>query len=115
MNGAPITTGRVDGTDLTHRWGSENGAPGGRIDFPVATARLRPGERLGRHTHDAEEVLIVVEGTAEARVGPHRRRLRAGSMILIPELVSHDIHNVGSATLSVLGAFSSDAPSASFE
>lgn len=115
MNGAPITTGSVDGPDLTARWRRDDGAPGGRIDFPVATARLQPGERLGRHTHDAEEVLIVVEGTAEAHVGPHRRRLRAGSMILIPEAVSHDIHNVGSRTLSVLGAFSSDAPSASFE
>ena len=115
MNGAPIITGRVDGTDLTQRWGTEDGAPGGRIDFPVATARLRPGERLGRHVHDAEEVLLVVAGTAEAQVGEHRRRLRAGSMILIPELVPHDVHNVGTGTLSVLGGFSSDAPSASFE
>ena len=114
MNGAPITTGSVDGTDLTDRWAKDD-APGGRIDFPVATARLRPGDRLGRHTHDAEEVLIVVAGTAEAEVGEHRRRLRAGSMILIPEQVPHDVRNVGSGSLSVLGAFSSDAPSASFE
>jgi hypothetical protein len=80
MNGAPIITGRVDGTDLTQRWGAEDGAPGGRIHFPVATARPRPG-----------------------------------SMILIPELVPHDLQHVGSGSLSVLGGFSSDAPSASFE
>jgi hypothetical protein len=42
MKGAPIATGRADGTGLTERWGSEDGAPGGRTDLPVATARLRP-------------------------------------------------------------------------
>ena len=36
-----------------------------------------PRKRIGRHVHSAEEVLLVLEGTAEVSVGDERGRLSA--------------------------------------
>ena len=54
--------------------------PGFRVGFPVHSAtgtastatvlfELDPGAELPIHTDSAEELLIIVQGTAEARVG----------------------------------------------
>ena len=54
--------------------------PGLRVSFPVHSAtgtastatvlfELDPGAELPVHTDSAEELLIIVQGTAEARVG----------------------------------------------
>ncbi len=66
-----------------------------------------PHKRIGRHVHSAEEVLLVLEGTAEVSVGDERARLSAGGLALIPAGVPHEPINVGSDALRCLGYLSS--------
>jgi quercetin dioxygenase-like cupin family protein len=66
-----------------------------------------PHKRIGRHVHSAEEVLLVLEGTAEVSVGDERARLSASAIALIPAGVPHDPINVGSDTLRCVGYLSS--------
>ena len=66
-----------------------------------------PHKRIGRHVHSAEEVLLVLEGTAEVSVGDEQARLSAGGLALIPAGVPHEPINVGSDTLRCLGYLSS--------
>ena len=60
-------------------------APGFRVGFPIHSAtgsastatvlfELDPGAELGVHTDSAEELLIILQGTAEARIGDESGR-----------------------------------------
>ena len=60
--------------------------PGLRVNFPVHSAtgtastatvlfELDPGAELPVHTDSAEELLIILQGTAEARIGDEIGRL----------------------------------------
>jgi len=66
-----------------------------------------PYKRIGRHAHSADEVLLVLEGTAEVSVGDERARLSAGGLALIPAGVPHEPVNVGPDTLRCVGYLSS--------
>jgi quercetin dioxygenase-like cupin family protein len=97
-----------------------------RYAFPLSSAEgsassaavyfeLEPGKRLARHTDSAEEVLVVLEGTAEAAVGAERATLRAGQLAVVPARESHEVTNVGDGPLRVLGLFSSASVVSVFE
>jgi len=101
-------------------------APGRRVNFPLhsgtgsaSTAtvlfELDPGAELPVHTDSAEELLIVLEGAAEARVGDEVGRLERNQMALVPALAPHGLRNVGAETLRVLGTFSSSTVVSTFE
>jgi mannose-6-phosphate isomerase-like protein (cupin superfamily) len=100
-----MTTADIRERDLTERWGS--GSPG-RIDFRVATTRLDRGATTGPQVNPEEQVLMVVEGTAEAFVGNVQARLARGSSLVIPPAVSHEIHNIGDEPLALVSAFAYD-------
>ncbi|MGL6280203.1 MAG: cupin domain-containing protein [Gaiella sp.] len=68
---------------------------------------LEPGEHTGMHTDSAEEVVLILSGTAEATVGEERGILTPGGIGLVPALVPHDVRNVGDETVRVAGFFSS--------
>ena len=100
---------------------SQEGAPDARVrgTFPLhydtgcaSTAvvyfELDPGDRLPRHTDSAEELLVVLDGQAEAIVGEERGRAEAGAIIVVPAMVPHEVRNVGNRTLRVAGCFSSN-------
>ena len=89
-----------------------------RVDFPISSVagaastavvyfELEPGEHTGMHTDSAEEIVLVLSGTAEAIVGDERGELTAGGLGLVPALVPHDVRNVGDETVRVVGFFSS--------
>ena len=46
----------------------------------VVYFEIEPGHRLATHTDSAEEILLVLEGTAEVTLGDERGRLSAGEM-----------------------------------
>jgi quercetin dioxygenase-like cupin family protein len=94
--------------------------------FPVSSAtgtastavvyfELEPGAHLGAHTDSAEELLLVLEGTAEAVVEGEPAILEAGSLAVVPATAPHDIRNVGDELLRVVGFFSSSTVVAIFE
>jgi quercetin dioxygenase-like cupin family protein len=94
--------------------------------FPISSAagaastatvviEIEPGGELPRHTDSAEELLIVLEGVAEATVGDETGRLERHQVALVPALAPHGLRNVGDETLRVLGTFSSSTVVATFE
>lgn len=101
-------------------------APGLRVGFPVHSAtgtastatvlfELDPGASLGMHADSAEELLIVLQGTAEARVGDEIGRLETHQVGLVPPLAPHGLRNVGDDVLRVLGTFSASTVVSTFE
>lgn len=78
----------------------------GTASSAVVLFELDPGVALGTHTDSAEEILLVLEGSAEATVGDERGPLSAGQAALVPASVPHDVRNTGTETLRVLGFFS---------
>lgn len=77
----------------------------GSTNLATVYFELAPGDHLGRHTDSAEELLIVLQGEIEASVGGETQRAGKGSLILIPQMVPHDVRNVGTIRAQVLGVF----------
>ena len=55
----------------------------------------RPGKLARPHTHDCEQIINVVEGTAWFRVGDEEKSVTAGDIIHIPEGTEHEFKNEG--------------------
>lgn len=101
-------------------------AVGRRVAFPLSSAsgtastatvlfELDPGAELPVHTDSAEELLVVLEGTAEARIDEEVGRLELHHVALVPAMAPHGIRNVGDDVLRVLGTFSSSTVVSTFE
>ena len=87
----------------------------GTKNTAVVYFELEPGCRLGTHTDSAEEVLLILEGEAEATVGDERSRVSAGEMAVVPAMVPHALRNVGDETVRVVGFFSSNVIMSTFD
>lgn len=68
---------------------------------------LGEGEHVGLHTDSAEEVVLVLDGRAEATLGDETGQLRAREMVVIPAGVPHDVRNVGTGIMRAVGFFAS--------
>ena len=101
-------------------------APGLRVGFPVHSAtgtastatvlfELDPGAELPVHTDSAEELLIMLGGTADARVGDKTVRIATGDVALVPPMAPHGLRNIGDDVLRILGTFSSSTVVSTFE
>jgi quercetin dioxygenase-like cupin family protein len=112
--------------ELMEGWSESDPALRGRFDFPISVEtgaasssvvyfELEPGMHCGRHTHSAEEVLMILAGEAEAELAGERAGLARGGLALVPAMAPHDVRNVGSETLKVVGFFSSAAVVTEFE
>jgi quercetin dioxygenase-like cupin family protein len=97
-----------------------------RYAFPLSSAEgtasttivyfeLDPGKRVSRHTDSAEEVLLVLEGTAEATVSSERATLGAGGMAVLPARVPHEVRNTGQGVLRAVGFLASSTVVATFD
>jgi quercetin dioxygenase-like cupin family protein len=100
--------------------------PGLRVSFPLHSAtgtastatvlfELDPGAELPVHTDSAEELLIVVQGTGEARVGDEVGRITKHDVALVPPMAPHGLRNIGDDVLRILGTFSSSTVVSTFE
>ena len=97
-----------------------------RVSFPLHSAtgsastatvlfELDPGAELYVHTDSAEELLIIVQGTAEARVGDEVGRVEKHQVALVPPMAPHGLRNIGDDVLRVLGTFSASTVVSTFE
>ena len=77
----------------------------GAADTAVVYFEVAPGDHLATHTDSAEEILYIVAGEGEARLGDERGHVRAGDLAVIPAMVPHGIANTGDETLKVVGFF----------
>lgn len=87
----------------------------GTKNTAVVYFELEPGCRLGTHTDSAEEILLILEGEAEATVDDERGRVSAGDMAVVPAMVPHALRNVGDETVRVVGFFSSNVVASVFD
>lgn len=90
-------------------------AASGNKSTAMVYFELEPGKRLPTHTDSAEEILFILEGTAEVVVGDERSAALAGDLALVPAMVPHSLHNVGDTLVRVVGFFSSSTNMATFE
>jgi quercetin dioxygenase-like cupin family protein len=73
----------------------------------LVRVRMRPGTGHAFHYHPArEEIIYVVEGTAEQWVDREKRTLRVGDCAFIPEKVVHAIYNVSKKPMTFLAILS---------
>jgi quercetin dioxygenase-like cupin family protein len=93
-------------------------ASGLRFGFPISSAtgtgasavvyfELEPGAVLPVHTDSGEELLLVLEGVAEATIGDETGTVRAGDVAVVPALAPHGLRNVGDVPVRVVGFFAS--------
>lgn len=67
------------------------------------------GHRSPWHTHTAEEVVYIIEGSARVGIGERTLPAEAGDVALIPSGEPHGLENVGEGPLRFLAFFASAA------
>ncbi len=98
----------------------------GQFNFPIhagtgaaASAAIyfevEPGRAVPPHTHTAEEILFLVQGTAGVTVGDEKGVFSEGGLILIPSLVRHGVRSTGGDILRCVGFFASAALLTTFD
>ena len=60
-----------------------------------------PGHGAPTHLHAVEEVLHVLDGTADVWSGDTHATLTSGQLAIIPAGVKHGFSNIGTATLHI--------------
>jgi quercetin dioxygenase-like cupin family protein len=121
-----VVTFNIRDLDLVEAWASDDDMVSARFSVPITAAtgststsviyfEVDRGKKLSPHSHTAEEVLLVLEGTAEAIVGENATTLDVGGMTVIPANVVHNVVNAGSDTLRAIGFFPSAATVNNYE
>ena len=80
-------------------------AEGGVNDLAVIVEDIGVGDRIPLHTHDVSEVVVILEGDAEARLGDEQRRVEVGTAIFVAAGIPHQTINVGATPVRILAAF----------
>jgi quercetin dioxygenase-like cupin family protein len=117
---------RIDQLELLEVWYENDPTMRLKVNFPyflgtgtkstaVVYFEIEPGYKLGTHTDSAEEILLILEWTAEVSLGDEQGRLSAGEMALVPAMVPHGLRNVGEETVRVVGFFSSNVVVSTFD
>jgi quercetin dioxygenase-like cupin family protein len=121
-----MMTADLNKLDLLEAWSEQDPNARMKVNFPFFSSTgakssavvymvLEPGHRLGRHSDSAEEVVLVLEGTARGTIGDEQAELSAGGMVLIPAMVPHDFENVGAGVMRAVGFFSSASVVSTFD
>lgn len=70
----------------------------------VTWVEVDPGSRQVDHSHEPEQVYVLVNGEGRMRVGDETRRVGEGDLVYIPSNVDHGIENTGEDTLVYISA-----------
>ena len=121
-----MQTADLNALDLREAWYERDPAMRIAVTFPFYAAtgnqrsavvyfEIAPGHYLGTHTDSAEEIVLLLAGTVEARLGDETGRLSAGQAALIPAMVPHSIRNVGRETARCVGFFAAATVVSTFD
>jgi quercetin dioxygenase-like cupin family protein len=87
----------------------------GRLALPLSAAtgspntviylEVDPGKRIPPHTHTADEVFVVLQGTGLVSAGDQQWEAAAGAIAVAPAFARHSWENTGSETLKLVGFF----------
>lgn len=85
---------------------TDPGGPEGRVDtLALVFERIAPGDQIPLHRHRCDEVVVVLEGDAEVRLGGERRRVEPGTAVFIPAGTPHGTRNAGDVPVHIHAAF----------
>lgn len=87
----------------------------GAADCALVCMEIEPGRSLGMHKDSEEELVLVLEGTARGTVGEEAAELGAGTVVVIPAMVPHDLQNTADGVLRAIGFFSGASVVSTFE
>ena len=97
---------RVPG-EFTHRL---NGDQYGFKSLSFIITETHPGGGPGLHVHDAEEAHVLLEGTAEYRIGDRTFTVQAPYVARVPAGVQHTFINAGNKPFNLIAVFASKHP-----
>jgi len=73
-------------------------------DLTVTWVTVDPGASQTRHSHDPEQVYVLVAGEGEMTVGNETRAVAKGDLVHIPPNTEHSIENTGDRPLEYVSA-----------
>lgn len=103
---------RGDGL-VSHILHSEHDVP--RTDLTVTWVEVEPNAKQVSHSHDPEQVYVIVAGEGVMSVGGEKREVKAGDLIHIPSNTEHDIENTENRILEYISAATPAFPSETVE
>jgi mannose-6-phosphate isomerase-like protein (cupin superfamily) len=98
---------RVPG-EFTHRL---TGDQYGFETLSLIITETHPGGGPGLHVHDTEEAHVLLEGTAQYRIGDRTFTVRAPYVAKVPAGVPHTFINVDTKPFNLVAVFASKHPS----
>ena len=69
----------------------------GATQVSVVRQRQAPGAANPSHSHDREEVMVVLSGTVKVTAEKEAAELSAGDALIVPASVVHQIETIGEA------------------
>ena len=87
----------------------------GSVQLCVFEQWCDPGKGAPTHLHAVEEVLTVMEGTADVWVEDETVSVSAGQSVVVPAGRKHGFRNSGTGTLHVMATLASPMFEASFD
>jgi mannose-6-phosphate isomerase-like protein (cupin superfamily) len=97
---------RVPG-EFTHRL---TGDQYGFEQLSFIVTETHPGGGPGLHVHDTEEAHVLLEGTAQYRIGESSFIVQAPYIARVPAGVPHTFVNAGSSKFNLVAVFASNHP-----
>ncbi len=67
----------------------------GSHEFEIWRASIAVGSRTPKHTHETEEVFVLLQGEVIAMIGEKEVRCKAPATLICPANVPHQLINVG--------------------
>lgn len=81
--------------------------PDGRASLSVIHERIGVGDRIPRHWHDVDEVVLYEGGTARVHLDGIDHEVAAGATVFIPAGVVHGTVNIGDRPVDIRAVFPS--------
>jgi quercetin dioxygenase-like cupin family protein len=84
----------------------DSGDEAGRVDgLALIDEEMGVGDRIPLHTHPVDELVAILDGEGEYRLGSRRQRVTRGSIVFVPAGTPHGTDNVGDGPLHLYGVF----------
>lgn len=83
---------------------AETGSPNSLVYLEVD-----PGHHIPSHTHTADEVFVVLQGSGIVTAGDRQWRASAGAIAVAPAFAEHSWENTGTETLKLAAFFGANA------
>ena len=76
-----------------------------RVSSTRAYSQVSPGAGAPLHYHESDELIVVLEGALEARLGDETQHVGPNHTIVVPPRVPHAFSSVGAGDAHVLAFF----------